>query len=275
MINLTGKVAVVTAAGSGIGRASAMIMAAQGANVLVTDLRREAAAAVAAEIVTAGGTSDALAVDVEQPDQIKAMIDRAVATFGGVDILHNNAALLHPDYGPRDHSLETMDVEAWDRIMAVNLRGVMLACKAVLPVMIARGGGSIISTSSTLGLSGDAHLPAYGVSKAGIIQLTRYVATAYGKNGIRCNAVAPAIIMTPLIEKFLPAELVQFNLDEALTPYLGLPEDVGATVAFLASDDARFITGQVIAVDGGTTAHLPTASAYQRYFAAISGQAAL
>lgn len=272
MTRLTGKIAVVTAAGSGIGRASASIMAARGAKVLITDIREEAAQAVAAEIIAAGGVAVPMRVDVEKPTEIREMIEFAVSELGGVDIVHNNAAMLDIEFGKRDHSLFTMDAESWDRIMAVNLRSMMLSCQAAILEMIRRGGGSIINTSSMVGLQGDVHLPAYATSKAGVIALTRHVATAFGKQGIRCNAVAPGVIMTPLVEKFLPEELVKTNLENSSTPYLGLPEDVGNAVAFLASEDARFITGQVLAVDGGMTTHLATVNDYRAFFAAAAGE---
>jgi NAD(P)-dependent dehydrogenase (short-subunit alcohol dehydrogenase family) len=267
MNQLQDKVAVVTGAGSGIGRACARVMAARGASILVTDIREDAAAKVAQEICDAGGKARHMRVDVEQPAQLTAMIAEAVGAFGGVDILHNNAALLDAEFGKSDRSLLTMDPASWDRVLAVNLRSVMVASQAAIPVMLKRGGGVIINTSSTLGLMGDIQLPAYSASKAGIIGLSRQIAAEFGKQGIRCNAVAPSIIMTPLIEKFLSPELQQINRDAASTPYLGQPEDVAHLVAFLASDEARFITGQVMTVDGGTTTHVPTVDGYRKFFA--------
>ena len=273
MTALDGKIAVVTAAGSGIGRSSAMIMASRGAKVLVTDIREEGADRVAADIRASGGEAASLRVDVEKPDEIRAMIAHAVSRFGGVDILHNNAALLDVNLNRFDHSLLSQSSDSWDRVMAVNLRSVMLGAQAAIPHMISRGGGSIINTSSTLGLSGDIHLPAYSASKAAIIGLSRQIAAEFGKQGIRCNAIAPGIVLTPLIEQYMPPELQQINLDHSSTPYLGKPDDIGALVAFLASDDARFITGQVIAIDGGATTHLPTVDGYRQFFARAQSSA--
>jgi NAD(P)-dependent dehydrogenase (short-subunit alcohol dehydrogenase family) len=267
MTTLKGKTAVVTAAGSGIGRASATIMASLGARVLVTDIREESADRVAAEIRAIGGDAAFMRVDVEKPDEIRAMIDRAISHYGGVDVLHNNAALLDLELGKFDHSLLTQSTESWDRVMAVNLRSVMLGCQAAVPHMILRGGGSIINTASILGLTGDVQLPAYSASKAAIIGLSKQIAAEFGKQGIRCNAIAPGIVLTPLVEKFLPPELLQLNLDHSSTPYLGQPDDIGTLVAFLASDSARFITGQVIAIDGGATTHLATVDGYRKFFA--------
>lgn len=271
MTQLTDKVAVVTAGGSGIGRASATTMAARGAKILVTDLRLEAAQQTVSLIEGAGGIARAMAVDAGSPDDIKAMIGQAVEAFGGIDILHNNAALLDIEFGKRDHSLMTLDVEAWDRFMAVNLRSVMLSAQGAIPEMIKRGGGSIINTSSILGMRGDMQLPAYSASKAAIIGLSRQIASEFGKQKIRCNAIAPGVILTPLVDKFLTDELRDLNVDAAATPYLGQAEDIGATVAFLASDDARFITGQVIAVDGGATMQLGTVGGYRKFHAAQQG----
>jgi len=265
MNQLEGKVAVVTGAGSGIGRASSSIMAARGAKVLVTDLRLKAAQETVEAIVAAGGEAYAMKVDAESPSDLRAMIVEAVSRFGGLDVLHNNAALLDIEFSKRDHSLLSIDVASWDRIMAVNLRSVMVAAQTAIPEMLKRGGGSIVNTASTLGLRGDLQLPAYSASKAGITGLTRQIAAEFGKQRIRCNAVAPGLILTPVTEEWLPRELKQISEDTNSTPYLGRPNDIGATVAFLASDDARYITGQVFAVDGGATSQLPTVSGYREF----------
>lgn len=265
---LEGKVAVVTGAGSGIGRASASIMAARGAQVLVTDLRPEAAQETVDAIVAAGGEAHAMKVDAENPSDLRAMIAEAASRFGGVDIVHNNAALLDIEFSKCDHSLLMIDVESWDRILAVNLRSMMVSCQAAIPELIKRGGGSIINTASTLGVRGDLQLPAYSASKAGVTGLTRQIAAEFGKKRIRCNAVAPGLILTPVTEKWLPQELKEISEDTNSTPYLGRPEDIGATVAFLASDDARYITGQTIAVDGGATMQLPTVAGYREFYRA-------
>jgi NAD(P)-dependent dehydrogenase (short-subunit alcohol dehydrogenase family) len=193
------------------------------------------------------------------------MIAEAVSCFGGIDILHNNAALLDVEFTKIDQSFMTINVESWDRILAVNLRSMMVSAQAAIPDMIKRGGGSIINTASTLGLRGDLQLPAYSASKAGVTGLTRQIAAEFGKNAIRCNAVAPGLIMTQVIAKWLPEPLKVISENTNSMPYLGRPEDIGATVAFLASDDARYITGQTIAVDGGATMQLPTVAGYRAF----------
>jgi len=252
------RVAIVTGAASGIGRATARALAAEGLAVLVADLDAEGAERVVADIAAAGGTAAAQRADVEQEESVRAMVDAAVSRFGGLDVLHNNAAASAPEIMGRDLDLAEMDVDVWDRTLAINLRGPMLGCKYAIPRMLERGGGVIINTSSASGLVGDLSRAAYGASKAGLDSLTRYVATQYGKRGIRCNAIAPGVIHTPALAQNVPAEQLAVFERSHLTPRLGQPEDIAAAVVFLASDGGAFITGQTLSVDGGLLAHHPT-----------------
>jgi NAD(P)-dependent dehydrogenase (short-subunit alcohol dehydrogenase family) len=174
--------------------------------------------------------------------------------------LHNNAADVL--IIQRDLDVTTMDVEVWDRSMCVNLRGPMLGCKHALPHLLAAGGGAIVTTSSTSGQFGDLSRVAYGVSKAGIDSLTRYVATQYGKQGVRCNAVAPGVVKTPALTANVPADQIALFERNHLTPGMGEPHHIADVVAFLLSDNAAFITGQVVNVDGGLTCHTPLYSAF-------------
>ena len=182
------------------------------------------------------------------------MVGAAVTAYGGLDILHNNAAATHLA-ATDDLPVGAADPDVWDDTMRVNLRGSMVAIQAAVPHMVARGGGSVINTSSGAGLTGDLGNPAYGASKAALISLTRYVATEFGKQGIRCNAISPGYIV--IAEKPGRDAVNATMLRHALTPRLGRPEDIAALVVFLASDESAFITGQNICVDGGMLAHQP------------------
>jgi NAD(P)-dependent dehydrogenase (short-subunit alcohol dehydrogenase family) len=254
---LAGRVAIVTGAASGIGRATALVLAAEGAAVVVADLVGEGAERVAREIGAAGGRALAQQTDVADEGSVAAMVEAAVKSFGGLDVLHNNAAATDPALLAGDLDITAMEVAIWDRTLAVNLRGPMLGCKHAIPRMLERGGGSIINTSSASALVGDPVRTAYGISKAGLDSLTRYVATQYGKRGIRCNSIAPGVVATPALAANVPPEMIAIYERSHLTPRLGRPEDIAAAVVFLASDDAAFITGQTLSVDGGLLAHHP------------------
>jgi NAD(P)-dependent dehydrogenase (short-subunit alcohol dehydrogenase family) len=255
---LDGRVAIVTGGASGGGRATALRLASEGAAVVVADLSADGAALVAEEIEAMGRRGLAVTTDVREEEAIAEMVARTTATFGRLDVLHNNAADLSNESMGRDQLITDMDVEIWDRSMVVNLRGPMLGCKHAIPAMLATGGGSIVNTSSTAALTGDVQRTAYGAAKAGLLVLTRNVATMYGAQGIRCNAVAPGLMLSPIAVQNLSAEQLREFASERLLPAPGVPEDMAGLVAFLASDDARYITGQVLVFDGGTTAHRPS-----------------
>jgi len=255
VFSLAGRVAIVTGGASGIGRASCLALAAAGAAVVVADVNLDGARKVAGEVEARGGRAHAQHVDLSDEASIAAMVEAAVRVFGGLDILHNNAADSDPALMAADGPILELTTEVWDRNMRVNLRGPMLGCKYAIPHMIRRGGGSIINTSSASGLTGDVIRAAYAASKAGLGSLTQNVATQYGKQGIRCNAVAPGVIATPSLEANVPKAAVEVYVENTLTPRLGRPEDIATVVVFLASDAAAFVTGQVLSVDGGLLAH--------------------
>lgn len=269
MSRLDGKIAMVTGGASGIGRASAMRLAADGASVMIADINDDGAAKVVGEIVAAGGAAAAIHCDITEEESIRAAVAGTAEHFGGFHILHNNAAYTPLEALEADVDIVSIPTDLWDRIMQGTLRGTMLCCRYGVIEMRKRGGGSIINTSSMYGMSAFNRQPAYGVSKAAINMLTEYVATAFGRENIRCNAIAPSMIKTPLLMGFIPDALRELNEEATLTPFLGTPEDIASIVAFLASDDARYLTGQVIRADGGTTAHLPTYSAAKRYYDAL------
>jgi NAD(P)-dependent dehydrogenase (short-subunit alcohol dehydrogenase family) len=254
MGRLDGKIAIVTGAASGIGKATAERVAAEGAQTVVADLNGGGAEEVAAKIAAAGGAAIPVRADLGDIDSVRAMIEAAVATYGGLDILHNNAAATHLA-ATKDLPVSAADPGVWDETMRINLRGTMVAIQAAVPHMIARGGGSVINTASGSGLAGDLRNPAYGASKAALISLTRYVATEYGKQGVRCNAISPGFIVIP--EKPGRDAVSATMLRHTLTPRLGRPEDIAALVVFLASDESAFVTGQNICADGGMLAHQP------------------
>lgn len=254
---VAGKVALVTGAASSIGAETARLLASEGASVMLADIQLEAAQGVADAIRVAGHAAAAVAMDLRDAASITRALQACVDTFGGLDVLHNNAAdtLLS---STRDGPLETLDVAVWDALMQADLRGTMLATQGALPLMRRRGGGSIVMTSSGAGHAGMATATADGVGKAALNCLVQYVATQHGKEGIRCNAIAPGLIVTPgTKDTYAATDIGRIMLDHHLTRRLGQPADVAQMVLFLASDAAGFVTGQVLNVDGGMFAHAP------------------
>ena len=256
MVRFDDRVAVITGAASGIGEATARLVASLGGAVVVADIDGARAGAVADEIVDDGGRATASTTDVSSEDQVEAMIETAIDVFGRLDVLHNNAAALGPDALGRDRDVVEMDVELWDRTQAITLRGVMLGCKHALPHMIAQGSGAIVNTASTAGQAGDFGRSAYGAAKAGVENLTRSVATMHGHHGVRCNAVAPGLVLSPAALAQLSEDQLAGFARHRLLAHTGEPVDIAWMVAFLASDQARYITGQTINVDGGALAHV-------------------
>lgn len=255
MKGLLGKVAIVTGAASGIGRATSLRLATEGASVVVADIDEQGAGQTVGLIEDAGGSALAHVTDIADESSIASAVATAVERYGSLQLLHANAADVQIIL--RDTDVANEEAEVWDRTMAVNLRGSMLCCKHVVPHMLAAGGGSIVITSSAAGQYGDLSRTAYGVSKAGIDRLMAYVAAQYGKQGIRCNAVAPGLVQTPAMVANASPEEIELYTRNHLTPFIGEPEDLAAAVAFLLSDEARFITGQRLNVDGGFTSHSP------------------
>jgi len=254
---LSAKIAFTTGCGSGIGRATAIKIGAAGAKVLVTDINEQSAVAVAKEITDAGGDAIAFRVDVREESHFAAATAFAAKRFGGVDLAFNNAANTGYEFTAQDAGVLSMDLDCWDQTFAASLRGVMLACKHVIPEMLKRGGGAIVNTSSQASITGHDALTAYSSAKAGINQLTRQVATQFGYRNIRCNAVAPGLILTPATRANFPKQALQELTEDMLIPDFGTPEDIADIVLFLLSGNSRLITGQVIGADGGAFYHAP------------------
>lgn len=268
---LSGRVAIVTGGGSGIGRASAARLAGDGAVVVVSDIDATAAETTTEVIRRTGGVADAVVCDVADEGAVAALVDHVIGTHGSLDVVHNNAALTDPTHQRRDLGPVEIDLAVWERALAVNLTGPMLLCKHAIPHMLATGRGAIVNMSSLAGRLGDVNGVAYATSKAGIEALTRAVATKYGRRGVRCNAIAPGIVMTESVTANLTDEIVDEYHDNVLVPRLGSPDDIAGVVAFLVGDDAAYINGEVIAVDGGLGAHTPTLAGIRRRMAAARG----
>lgn len=266
MIDLSGKVAIVTGAASyhgdeslrqpGQGSETAATLARLGAAVVLADINGPAAEARAEQLRRSGADAVAVATDVTDEAQVQRMVQTAVDEFGRLDILHNNAANLHVLWDPGDPEITQLNVDTWDALMRTLLLGSMLGCKHAIPAMVSSGGGSIICMSSVSGMVGELNLTIYGAAKAAINQLVRSVSAQWGKAGIRCNAVAPGLILSPP-SLAIGEELIAEYARHSDTPYVGEPIDTANVVAFLASDLARYITGQVIPVDGGLIQHSP------------------
>jgi NAD(P)-dependent dehydrogenase (short-subunit alcohol dehydrogenase family) len=270
LARLEGRVAIVTgaAAAGGIGAACARRLAAEGAKIVVADLDGVGAAEVAAQINDAGGTAVAHVVDLANEASIVDLFTAARSRYGAVHIVHNNAADQRLELLGRDQLIGELEVSVWDSTFAVNARGTMLMTKAAIGAMLAAGGGVIINTTSGSAARGDIYNAAYAASTAAIESLTRYVAMQYGKKNIRCNCVAPGLIATARLRAtFDPVQANIINR-QTLVPFEAGPDDIAGTVAYLASDDSRYVTGQTLAVDGGVLCHMPHAVDMAEFIAA-------
>ncbi len=251
MGRLEKKVAVITGAASGIGRATAIKFAGEGAAVVVADLNREGGESAVRDCKENGGSAVFQLTNVEAEEDIKGAVDRAVREFGRLDIIYNNAGL-----GGAVGPMEKTTVENWDRTFSVLLRAVFLGIKHAVPEMRKAGGGSIISTASIAGLRGAPGLHAYCAAKSGVISITRSASIEFAKDKIRVNCICPGLIATPLTYNRIPGgEQVATQLFAAFQPWprAGLPEDIAAMALFLASDDSEFVSGQAMVVDGAVT----------------------
>jgi NAD(P)-dependent dehydrogenase (short-subunit alcohol dehydrogenase family) len=254
---VTDKVVIVTGAGANIGEACAKLLGANGAKVVVADLNFAGAERVAGEIEAAGGKALPLVIDLADERSIAACVAEVARRCGKIDVLHNNAANTAPGQMERDASLLTMDSQVWDAAFAVNTRGTMLVTKHVIPHMQAAGGGSIINTSSGVSLLGDVLNPAYSASKAAVNTLTRNTAAQFGRSNIRCNAILPGLVLSPVAQAQMSEDQLRQIQRHVLLPRASVAADIAGAVLWLASDLASFVTGQIISVDGGICHHVP------------------
>lgn len=252
MRGLRDRVHLVAGGGGGIGAAVAVRLAQEGARVCVGDLNLDGARRTVDRITAAGGDAHPVAYDQADEDSVKALVAAAVEHFGALHGLHANAADLHPSTMEADRDLLGMNPETWLRVLRVNLIGYAVAIREVLPHLLANeGGGAIVCTSSDAADLGQRALPAYAASKAGIDTLIRHTASRWGKQGVRANAVAPGLVLSGAADELASPRFVEKMLAGTRSTRLGTPEDVAATVAFLLSDDASWINGQVWSVNGG------------------------
>jgi NAD(P)-dependent dehydrogenase (short-subunit alcohol dehydrogenase family) len=255
------KVVIITGAASGMGRATAELCAARGASVVVADINAAGAHQVADGIKAAGGTALAHPADLTSESAVQALVDTAVATFGTVTGIHNNAYAVHPDAAK---DIEHTSLDAWHFTFNTCMTSQFLTCRAVIPHMLRHGNGSIVNVSSGNGVLGAGGAAAYGVAKAGALILSKYIATQYGKRGIRANTIVPGWTIgtgwakRPDDPSLSDAERALFAkaLEDVCMPRLALPEDIAPVVAFLLSDEAGYVQAATIEVNGGLTAHM-------------------
>lgn len=249
---LAGKVALVTGGASGIGRAAALAMAREGARVVVADVAEAGGSETVQRIVAAGGQALFQRADVADAADVATLVRRAVETYGRLDCAFNNAGIEGAIAAPHEYP-----DDAFDRVIAVNLKGVWLCLKAEVQQMLAQGGGAIVNTASAAGLVGAPTIAAYAASKHGVVGLTKSFALAYARQGIRVNAVCPGIIRTPMVERSFmargPDAVARLEATEPVGR-LGTPEEVAEAVVWLCSDAAAFVTGVALPVDGGLVA---------------------
>lgn len=246
MFRLPDKIAFITGAGSGLGRAQALRFAQEGASVIVADLNTDGAEKVAAEIVAAGGAATAVAIDITDAASVETGVKRALEVYGRIDILSNTA-------GRFDGFAQLLETtrEAWERVLRVNMTGMFTVSSAVIPVMIEQGAGVVLNIASGAGLRGGGGGIAYTSTKHGVVGFTRQLSAAYGTQGIRVNAIAPGLIDTPMVAEFSGEEATQAGLKALPGGRLGRPEDIANAALFLVSDEADYIHAATLSVDGG------------------------
>ena len=251
-MRLEDKVTIITGGASGMGRVAAGLFAREGARLVLADVSEEAVESAAADVRAAGGQATAVVADVSREDDARRMVDHAVATFGRVDVLYNNAGIMPA----ADHSVVDTDVATWDAVMAVNVRGVYLGCRYAIPRMVDQGAGSIINIASFVAILGcSVPQDAYTASKGAVLSLTRSLAVQFGPHGVRSNAICPGPVETPLLMDWLvkDEEAKRIRLARNPTGRFGKPEEIVWMAVYLASDESRWTNGASLVVDGGIT----------------------
>jgi NAD(P)-dependent dehydrogenase (short-subunit alcohol dehydrogenase family) len=249
-MRLSDKVSIITGGGSGMGRTAALMFAAEGARVVVADFSEEGGEETVRLVRDAGGDATFVRTDISSEADAKAMVDHAIATYGRVDTLYNNAGIMPEE----DHSVVDTPVEAWDRVMAVNVRGVYLGCKYAIPRMLDQGSGSVISVASFVAILGcSVPQDAYTASKGAVLALTRSLAVQFAGRGVRSNAISPGPIETPLLMDWLLKDEAakQLRLARNPTGRFGKPEEIVHVAIYLASDESRWTNGANFVIDGG------------------------
>lgn len=251
-MRLQDKVAIITGAGGGMGRVASLTFAREGAKIVAAEFGEAAGNETVRLVREAGGEASFIRADVSSEADAKAMVDHAVKTYGRLDVLYNNAGVM-PE---ADHSVVDTDVDTWDTVMAVNVRGVFLGCKYAIPRMVEAGGGSIINIASFVALVGcSVPQDAYTASKGALLSLTRSLAVQFGPQGIRTNAICPGPVETPLLMDWLvkDEEAKRIRLARNPTGRFGKPEEIVNMALYLASDESRWTNGASLVVDGGIT----------------------
>jgi NAD(P)-dependent dehydrogenase (short-subunit alcohol dehydrogenase family) len=249
-MRLQDKVTIVTGGASGMGRVAADMFAKEGARLVLADVSEEAVESAAEDVRKAGGEATAVVADVSKEADAKKMVDHAVSTFGRVDVLYNNAGVMPA----ADHSVVDTDVDTWDKVMAVNVRGVFLGCKYAIPKMVDQGSGSVINIASFVAILGcSVPQDAYTASKGAVLSLTRSLAVQFGPHGVRTNAICPGPVETPLLMDWLvkDEEAKRIRLARNPTGRFGKPEEIVYMAMYLASDESKWTNGASLVVDGG------------------------
>lgn len=255
MKRVENKVALVTGGASGIGLSAATLLAKEGAKVVIADFNIEGAKEVAETLVKEGYEASAVFLDAGDAKTIEAAVEFTVEQYGTITVLFNNVGGTSLQ---KDLDVVNIDLDEFDRLVNMNLKSVLLGSRYAIPHMQKAGGGSIINTASMAGFASDQIRTAYGATKAGVVNMTKYIATQYGKDSIRCNAIAPGLILTPAAKNNIPQGMLDIFEKFHALPYHGEADDIGHAVVFLASDESKFMTGQTLQIEGGHYLANPT-----------------